>query len=178
MLADGSNEPVGFYPIDRGKRKTDNASDGSPTRGRASLRAGQQWMPPGRWRVDSGCLMETKLASLSRRYQAALLRHLEQGPRASLRSADGLGREAVDLGLETLDLARIHEQALMALVLPSRSSGARDGMIKRAQAFFAEAVTPMEKTHRDGAGGQRPPESTEPRRCAGAPWIWPPPTGN
>ncbi len=105
-------------------------------------------MPPGRWRVDSGCPMETKLVSLSRRYQAALLRHLQQGPLAGLRSADGLGREALDLGLETLDLARIHEQALVALMAPSRSFGAKDGMIKRAQTFFVEALTQIEKTHR------------------------------
>jgi signal transduction histidine kinase len=91
--------------------------------------------------------METKLTSLSRRYQAALLRHLKQGPPAGLRSADGLGREAMDLGLETLDLAKIHEQALVALMSPSRSSGAHDGTIKRAQTFFAEALTRIEKTH-------------------------------
>src|SRR5512141_1864172 len=104
-------------------------------------------MPPGRWRVDSGCPMETKLTSLSRRYQAALLRHLQQGPQAGLRSADGLGREALDLGLETLDLAKIHEQALVALMSASRSSGAKDGVIKRAQTFFAEALTRIERTH-------------------------------
>jgi hypothetical protein len=76
--------------------------------------------------------METKSASLSRRYQAALLRHLKQGPRVDLRSADGLRRQALDIGLETLDLAKIHEQALVALMSPSRSFGAKDGMIKRA----------------------------------------------
>jgi two-component system sensor histidine kinase DegS len=92
--------------------------------------------------------METKLASLSRRYQAALQRHLQQGPRAGLRSADGLGREALDLGLETLDLAKIHEQALVTLMVPSHSFGAKDGMIKRAQTFFIEALTRIEKTHR------------------------------
>ncbi len=77
--------------------------------------------------------METKLVSLSRRYQAALLRHLQQEPPAGLRSANGLGREALDLGLETLDLARIHEQSLIALASPSYSPGARDGMIERLQ---------------------------------------------
>ena len=77
--------------------------------------------------------METKSASLSRRYQAALLRHLKQGPRVGLRSADGLGRRALAIGLETLDLAKIHEQALVALMSPSRSSGTKDGMIRRAQ---------------------------------------------
>jgi signal transduction histidine kinase len=65
-----------------------------------------------------------------------------------LRSADGLGREALDQGLETLDLAKIHEQALVALMVPSRPFGAKDGMIKRAQTFFVEALTRIEKTHR------------------------------
>ena len=52
------------------------------------------------------------------------------------------------LGLETLDLARIHEQALITLVLPGYSPGTRDRMIRRAGTFFAEAITPIEKTHR------------------------------
>jgi len=89
--------------------------------------------------------METKLTSLSRRYQAALLRHLQQGPQAGLRSADGLGREALDLGL---DPAKIHEQALVALMAPNHSFGAKDGLIKRAQTFFVEALTRIEETHR------------------------------
>jgi signal transduction histidine kinase len=92
--------------------------------------------------------METKLARLSRRYQAALLRHLQQGPQGSLRAADGLGREALNLGLETLELAKIHEQALVALIAPNHSFGAKDGMIKQAQMFFVEALTRIEKTHR------------------------------
>ncbi len=115
--------------------------------------AGQQGMPPGRRRVNSGCPMESKLANLSRRYQAALLRHLQQRPRGSLRAADGLGREALDLGLETLDLARVHEQALVALMAPSRAFGAKDGVIKQAQMFFVEALTRIEKTHRAALEG-------------------------
>jgi len=51
-------------------------------------------------------------------------------------------------GLETLDLARIHEQALIALVLPSYSPCTRGAMVRRAGTFFAEAITPIEKTHR------------------------------
>jgi signal transduction histidine kinase len=50
----------------------------------------------------------------------------------------------VSLGLETLDVARIHEGALANL----EASSSRDGIIKRAEIFFAEAVTPIEKTHR------------------------------
>jgi hypothetical protein len=77
--------------------------------------------------------METKLTGLSRRYHAARRKHLAQGPRASPQSADGLGHRALAIGLETLDLAKIHEQALIALVSPSYSPGTKDGMIKRAQ---------------------------------------------
>ena len=65
-----------------------------------------------------------------------------------MRAAHELGRQAVAVGLETLDLARIHELALAALVLPNNSASSRDGMMKRAKIFFAEAITPIEKTHR------------------------------
>ena len=92
--------------------------------------------------------MGRKLNGLSRRYQAALRTHLKQGPQASLQPAQGLGRRAMALGLETLDLARFHEQALITLVLPGDSPGTRDRIIRRAGTFFAEAITPIEKTHR------------------------------
>jgi signal transduction histidine kinase len=61
-----------------------------------------------------------------------------------LQSARKLGRQAVASGLETLDLARIHVAALASL----EASSSRDGIIKRAESFFAEAITPIEKTHR------------------------------
>ena len=92
--------------------------------------------------------METKLVGLSRRYQVALKKYLEQGKRTSPQSADRLGREALDMGLETLDLARIHEQALDALMASGRLAGSKERMIKRAQVFFVESLTRIEKTHR------------------------------
>jgi signal transduction histidine kinase len=92
--------------------------------------------------------MKLKLAALSRAYQAALRKHLKHGPQATLQPARGLGRRAMTIGLETLHLARIHEQALITLVLPGDSPSTRDAMIRRAGTFFAEAITPIEKTHR------------------------------
>jgi signal transduction histidine kinase len=94
--------------------------------------------------------MGRKLNGLAQRYVAALRQHLKQGPWAKPRceTAQGLGRRAMALGLETLDLARFHEQALITLVLPGYSPGTRDRMIRRAGTFFAEAITPIEKTHR------------------------------
>lgn len=91
--------------------------------------------------------MARKLTGLSRRYQAALRRHIQQGTRASSASARRLGRQAMLTGLEALDLARIHEQALIRLAA-SAPSISRDRMIKRAGKFFAEVIAPMEKTHR------------------------------
>src|SRR5437867_1345569 len=88
--------------------------------------------------------MKRKLIRLSRHYASALRNHLRQGPRASLQPARGLGRQAVSLGLETLDLARIHEGALATL----EASSSRNGVIERAEIFFTEAITPIEKTHR------------------------------
>src|SRR5882762_7856982 len=88
--------------------------------------------------------MKRKLIRLSRRYASALRTHLKQGPRASLQPARGLGRQAVSLGLETLDVARIHEEVLATL----EASGSRERMIKRAEIFFTEAVAVIEKTHR------------------------------
>ena len=85
-----------------------------------------------------------KLSQLSRQYVSALRKHLEQGRQESLKPARGLGRQAVSLGLETLDVARIHEGALATM----EASSSRDGIIERAEIFFAEAVTPIEKTHR------------------------------
>ncbi len=94
--------------------------------------------------------MARKLNGLAQRYVAALRKHLKQGPRAMppRGTAQGLGRRAMALGLETLDLARFHEQALITLVLPDYSPGIRERMIRRAGTFFAEAITPIEKTHR------------------------------
>src|SRR5690349_6300820 len=98
--------------------------------------------------MNSGNIMKRKLTWLSRHYQTALRGHLKQGRPAGLQVAQDLGRQAMTIGLETLDLARIHEQALITLVLPSLSSGSRAALVRRAGTFFAEAITPIEHTHR------------------------------
>ena len=92
--------------------------------------------------------MKRKLFNLSRRYQAALRTHLKQGRQASLESARGLGSQALAAGLQTLDLAKLHEQTLVTEVLPGCPAGKRAALIKQAGIFFAAAITPIEKTHR------------------------------
>jgi signal transduction histidine kinase len=96
---------------------------------------------------NSAYNMKRKLINLSRHYTAELGKHLKQGPRASMQLARRLGREAMASGLQTLDLARIHQQALATVVSPDHSPGIRNGQLQRAEIFFVEAITPIEKTH-------------------------------
>lgn len=91
--------------------------------------------------------MKRNLSRLSRQYQAALQKHLKQGPRASLQRAQSLGRRVMTVGLEILNLARIHEQAMNSLVLPSYSRSTRGVIVRRAETFFAEVIIPLEQTH-------------------------------
>ena len=93
----------------------------------------------GFWQTN----MKQKLTGLSQRYVTALRKHLKPGPRASLQPALRLGRQAVALGLETLELARIHERALVTLELSNR----KNGVIKRAEIFFHEVIAPIVETH-------------------------------
>jgi signal transduction histidine kinase len=92
--------------------------------------------------------MKRELLNLSRRYRSALRTHLKQGRQASLESARGLGGQVLAAGLQTLDLAKLHEQILVTEVLPGCPKGKHSALIKQAGIFFAAAITPIEKTHR------------------------------
>jgi signal transduction histidine kinase len=88
--------------------------------------------------------MKQNSAGLSQRYVMALRKYLKPGPRVSLQSALRLGCQAVALGLETLELARIHEQALAALKLFK----SKNGLTKRAEIFFIQVISPIAEKHR------------------------------
>ena len=88
--------------------------------------------------------MKLKVKALAHRYAAALKKHLRQRPRAGLKAARRLGCRAASMGLETLDVARIHERTLEQL----EASSSRDGILERAGEFFTETITPIEETHR------------------------------
>jgi len=78
-----------------------------------------------------------------------LRRYLQQGPSASVKTALKLGHKAVALGLETLDVARIHKEALETLASSASSSGdTRHKEAEQAKVFFAETIVPIEGTHR------------------------------
>lgn len=92
--------------------------------------------------------MNSKRVELSRLYHAALQQYLEHASGSSMEPARELGRLAVDSSLETLDMARIHEIALASLFLRDTSADIKRGILSRAGLFFAEAITPIEQTHR------------------------------
>jgi signal transduction histidine kinase len=90
--------------------------------------------------------MKRKISKLSRRYHSALVRHLKEGPHGSLDSARGFGAEALAEGLQTLDIAKLHERVLIMKVLPHCLPRNRAALVRQAGGFFAAAITPIEDT--------------------------------
>lgn len=86
-------------------------------------------------------------SQLAQHYQEALQRYLNGGDGTNTARATELGGDALPIGLEILDMARIHETALVSLVLPKCSSRTRKNQIKKAGSFFAKAILPLEETH-------------------------------
>jgi signal transduction histidine kinase len=99
---------------------------------------------------DAAVTKNTKI-QFAKRYYAALRLHLRQRPRGQSppRAAGSLGRAAVGLGLDTLDLARVHDGAVAALRSPQSLTNGRngDGPHTPAGGFLIEALMPIEQTH-------------------------------
>ena len=92
--------------------------------------------------------MNEKTTHLQGRYLSALAQYLEKDAAPTLAPARDLGCQAVRLGVETLALARIHEEAVVSFIDRKGSTVASNPLVSRAGAFFAEALTPIEETHR------------------------------
>jgi signal transduction histidine kinase len=97
--------------------------------------------------------MKKKTLNISTRYSSELRKRLSGAGRDSVRRADALGRSALRGGLETLDLASIHGDALLGLMPAGCTEAVRDRTVKIAGAFFLEVITPIERTH--GAVAER-----------------------
>jgi len=89
-------------------------------------------------------MKQKHLIRLSQQYETALEKLLKQGPGGNLQPALALGRAVVALGMDTLDLARIHDRALASLGL----TDVANALTRLAGLFFAEANTVVEQTHR------------------------------
>lgn len=97
---------------------------------------------------DGEQIMTKKTPELSQRYLAALRTHLSARRPSDAAAARGLGRDVMTSGFDTLDLARMHEEALVALASSHDFANARNGLIRRAGNFFTAALIPVEKVHR------------------------------
>jgi signal transduction histidine kinase len=72
-------------------------------------------------------------------------RALRHPAKRSAGRAEALGEEVIARGFETLDLAYIHGEALLAL-MPDLPDAARETALKRSGAFFIAALRPIERT--------------------------------
>jgi signal transduction histidine kinase len=73
---------------------------------------------------------------------------LEKKGRGNGDLAQELGRDALAGGLASRELALIHEQALVALAASFDFTEAKAGPLKRAGAFFTQALIPLETSQR------------------------------
>src|SRR2546422_1034571 len=92
--------------------------------------------------------MTGKLAKLSRQYLAVLRNYVAREQEASLQRAYELGRKAIADGLGVWDMAKLHQGALAALLLPALTLEAKARTIRAAETFFLESLSPFEATHR------------------------------
>ena len=92
--------------------------------------------------------MKSSLSRLSLLYLAALQDFLKvkNGGRPS--AAQALGIAARNAGIKTMELAKLHEDILLNKVLLNCPDKSRPALIRRAGAFFAVVMTPIELAHR------------------------------
>ena len=88
--------------------------------------------------------MKTIRRKLSARYLTALRSHLREVVPGRSERAQSLGRAISAGGLATLDLAVMHERALIALASSHDFTHVRNGFLKRAGVFLTQAFVPLE----------------------------------
>jgi two-component system sensor histidine kinase DegS len=104
-----------------------------------------------RWRWWCGILdwvMNSKVPALTRQYAGALRHYVEHQRETLLQQAYELGRKASAEGLGVLDMARIHQQALASCLRPISSAAKGRDILKAAETFFLEMLSPFEAAHR------------------------------
>ena len=85
---------------------------------------------------------------LSGEYTATLRNYMAGEGEEGLQAAYELGRRAVSEGLGVLDVARIHQEASVALLLPTIAQSESKRQIQSVENFLMEALSPFEAHHR------------------------------
>ena len=95
-----------------------------------------------------GRAMNSRVASLSQQYTSALQDYLDSQQEILLQQAYELGRIAIAGRLGLLDIAQIHQRALLECLLPACSMEEKQRVLQASETFFLEALSPFEATHR------------------------------
>ncbi len=92
--------------------------------------------------------MNTTLDNLAQSYSASLREHLNGAGESALKRAYELGREAIASGLGGLDLARVHQDALLQLLKEAQGAEQIGRIVHMATGFLLECLSPLEMAHR------------------------------
>ncbi len=98
--------------------------------------------------MDSANNMTRKLSRLSRSYQAALREYLKQRPAGEPAASAWVGTQGHGPRAGDTGPGRDSRAGVDCPRAAERLSRHADAMVRRAGNFFAEAITPIEKTHR------------------------------
>jgi phosphoserine phosphatase RsbU-like protein len=89
----------------------------------------------------------SKLVDLTRDYRAAFLRYLPRREEAALHTGYELGRAAVSDGLSILDLAQIHHEVFLEVLVDTPSEDLAR-VATAASEFFLEVLATYDMTQR------------------------------
>lgn len=92
--------------------------------------------------------MTSQQTKLARIYLKTLGRYLTDDREVVLQQAYELGRAAVSSGAGVLDMAKAHQAALESVLKPAPLSKDHGLILKAAEIFFLETLSPFEVTHR------------------------------
>jgi signal transduction histidine kinase len=92
--------------------------------------------------------MKDEVRKLTREYVSALQLYLRGGGEATLLRAYELGREALGLHLGVLEMAALHQEALVSALLQMLAAEESQEAARKAAEFFVEAMAPFEMSRR------------------------------
>jgi signal transduction histidine kinase/CheY-like chemotaxis protein len=92
--------------------------------------------------------MNDPLPAIAEQYASAFQDYLAEAGEAGLQRAYEVGHHAMTSGVRMLDLAAVHHEALVMVLLRARTPEERARTATAAASFFQESLSPFEMTHR------------------------------
>ncbi len=89
-----------------------------------------------------------KWSALVAKYQTTLAAYVARADEQYLERAYELGRQALNLGLGVMDLARLHQEAVMKLAATQPGTASGPKWMKSLDGFLMEALSAFEVAHR------------------------------